>query len=55
MDVLVNVAADGSGRGTVAEVDPAVVERHLNVNLSSLLTTLQQSLNLLEAAGAEYG
>ena len=55
MDVLVNAAADGSGRGTVAEVDPEVVERHLNVNLRSLFTTLQHSLDLLEAAGAEHG
>lgn len=55
MDVLVNAAADGSGRGTVAEVDPEVVERHLNVNLGSLFTTLRHSLGMLEAAGAEHG
>jgi hypothetical protein len=55
MDVLVNAAADGNGRGTLAEVDPEVVERHLNVNLCSLFTTLQQSLEMLEAAGAEHG
>ena len=55
MDVLVNAAADGSGRGTVAEVDPEVVERHLNVNLGSLFTTLRHSLEMLEAAGAEHG